>query len=148
MNTQFLSIPLILSQWCSLRPLCFRKGRSTSSYGTSQFESALTPLELKCEYAINPLGIDSAQPRFNWILESSQRGQMQSAYQILVASSEEKLNANISDKCAKPSRESGWDSGKVASDKSVNVPYEGSALTSGEKCSLRLLFAELSSRCR
>ena len=139
MKTQFLSIPLILSQWCSLRPLCFRKGRSTSSYGTSQFESALTPLELKCEYAINPLGIDSAQPRFNWILESSQRGQMQSAYQILVSSSEEKLNANISDK---------WDSGKVASDKSVNVPYEGSALTSGEKCSLRLLFAELSSRCR
>ena len=50
---------------------------------------------------------------------------MQSAYQILVASSEEKLNANIGDK---------WDSGKVASDQSVNVVYEGSALATGEKC--------------
>jgi len=50
---------------------------------------------------------------------------MQSAYQILIASSEEKLNANIGDK---------WDSGKVASEQSVNVSYEGSALTSGEQC--------------
>lgn len=108
MNTQFLvAIPLILSQGC-----------------TSQM-SSITPLELKCEYLKNPLGIDVAQPRFNWVLESSQRGQMQSAYQILVASSEEKLNDNIGDK---------WDSGKVTSDKSVNISYEGSALTSGEKC--------------
>jgi len=50
---------------------------------------------------------------------------MISAYHILVASSEEKLNADMGDK---------WDSGKVVSDKSVNVSYEGSALNSGEKC--------------
>jgi len=44
------------------------------------------------------MGIDVAQPRFSWVLKSSQRGQMQSAYQILVSKSEEKLNANIGDK--------------------------------------------------
>ena len=85
----------------------------------------IVPMELKCEYATDPLGIDVTQPRFSWLLESRQRGQMQSAYQILVASSEEKLQANIGDK---------WDSGKMASDQSVNVPYGGGTLGSGETC--------------
>lgn len=63
----------------------------------------VTPLGLTCEYAVNPLGLDVVKPRFSWILESDERGQMQSAYQILVASSEEKLNADAGDK---------WDSGE------------------------------------
>ncbi len=42
--------------------------------------NTVTPLELKCEYAVDPLGIDVVQPRFSWILESSQRGEMQTAY--------------------------------------------------------------------
>ena len=87
--------------------------------------NTVTPLELKCEYAVNPLGIDVVQPRFSWVLESSQRGEMQTAYQILVASSEEKLKDDIADK---------WDSKKVISDQSVNVAYEGRELASGEKC--------------
>ena len=91
----------------------------------SQTSGALTPSELKCEYAVNPLGVDAAQPRFSWVLRSSRRGQVQSAYQILVAGSEEKLNAGTGDK---------WDSGKVASDRSVNLAYQGSPLASGEKC--------------
>jgi alpha-L-rhamnosidase len=81
--------------------------------------------ELRCEYAKNPLGIDTPQPRFIWILESNQRAQMQSAYHVLVASSAEKLRSDIGDK---------WDSGKVASEESVNVAYQGKALASGEKC--------------
>jgi len=83
------------------------------------------PLELRCEYAVNPLGVDVAQPRLTWLLESDRRGQMQSAYQVLVASSEEKLNAGVGDK---------WDSGKVTSNRSVNGAYEGCPLASGEKC--------------
>lgn len=51
--------------------------------------------ELRCEYAKNPLGIDTPQPRFNWILESNQRAQMQSAYHVLVASSAKKLRSDI-----------------------------------------------------
>ncbi len=61
--------------------------------------------ELRCEYAKNPLGIDTPQPRFSWILESNQRGQMQSAYHVLVASSVEKLRSDIGDK---------WDSAQKA----------------------------------
>ena len=50
---------------------------------------------------------------------------MQPAYHVLVATSEKQLQANGGDK---------WDSGKVKSDQSVNVEYQGKALTSGEKC--------------
>lgn len=81
--------------------------------------------ELRCEYAENPLGVNTDKPRFSWKLQSNQRGQMQIAYQILVSSSQEKLSAGIGDK---------WNSGKVASEKSVNVPYAGSPLSSGEMC--------------
>ena len=81
--------------------------------------------ELRCEYVENPLGVDTVEPRFSWGLESSQRGWMQSAYQILVSSSEEALRADRGDK---------WDSGRVASGKSVNVPYGGGRLSSSERC--------------
>ncbi|MFC1601387.1 family 78 glycoside hydrolase catalytic domain [Candidatus Sumerlaeota bacterium] len=81
--------------------------------------------QLTCEYAINPLGLDAKSPRFGWILEAEERGVVQSAYRVLVASSPEKLNADEGDK---------WDSGKVLSDRSVNIPYEGAALASAEKC--------------
>ena len=86
---------------------------------------AVTPSELWCEYAVDPVGIDVPEPRFSWILSSRQRGQVQSAYRILVAGSEEALNGDVGDK---------WDSGVVASDASVNVPYAGTALASGERC--------------
>jgi alpha-L-rhamnosidase len=80
---------------------------------------------LKCEYAVNPLGIDVAAPRFSWVLGSTRRGQMQSAYRILVASSAQKLAANTGDK---------WDSGKITSAQSVNVVYKGKPLASREIC--------------
>ena len=40
------------------------------------------------------MGLDILNPRFSWVLESNHRGAKQTAYQILVASSTEKLNAN------------------------------------------------------
>ncbi len=85
----------------------------------------ITPTQLTTEYAPNPINIDTPQPRFGWILESDRRNQSQSAYQLLVASSAENLNAGRADK---------WDSGKVTSDRSVNVPYTGSSLASDETC--------------
>jgi len=88
-------------------------------------QASVTTSELTCEYAVDPLGVDAARPRFGWILKSDTRGQIQSAYQILVSSSEEKLLANVGDK---------WDSGKVDSDRSVNVDYRGKPLASREKC--------------
>jgi alpha-L-rhamnosidase len=70
---------------------------------------------------VNPLSIDEVNPRLSWVCKSSQRGQKQSAYRLLVASSREKLNKNVGDL---------WDSGKVESDQSLNVVYSGKALAS------------------
>ncbi len=43
------------------------------------------PANLRCEYLSNPLGIDVKQPRFFWVLDHTERGQKQSAYELLVA---------------------------------------------------------------
>jgi alpha-L-rhamnosidase len=71
------------------------------------------------------LGIDETRPRLSWISESSQRGQKQTAYHLLVASSRDKLDKNIGDL---------WDSGKVKSDQSIHVAYAGKPLESRMRC--------------
>ena len=85
----------------------------------------LKPVALRCEYRSNPLGIDEAQPRLTWRVESGERGQKQTAYQILVASNEKLLRSGTGDL---------WDSGKIASDQSVNVVYSGNPLASRQQC--------------
>jgi len=81
------------------------------------------PTNLLCEYTSNPLGIDVVQPRFSWVCNHSERGQLQSAYQILVGSNRANLDTENGDK---------WDSGKVVSKESINVPYAGNSLESGK----------------
>lgn len=83
---------------------------------------------LRCEHLDNPAGIDAPKPRLSWVLEPtrrSARGQRQTAYQVLVASSTQHLAADIGDL---------WDSGKVRSDQSVLVPYGGRPLVSAQEC--------------
>ena len=79
---------------------------------------------LQIEQKANPLGVDIENPRFSWNMESLQRGAKQSAYQILVASSAEKLKANEADI---------WDSKKIVSDKSIQIYYDGKTLESNRK---------------
>src|SRR5438034_11476738 len=50
--------------------------------------AGLHAASLKCEYLVNPLGIDASSPRLSWMLESDERAQKQSAYQILVSNNE------------------------------------------------------------
>jgi alpha-L-rhamnosidase len=90
-------------------------------------ESELRPVGLKCEYRVDPLGIDERVPRLSWALESEGRGQVQSAYRILVARSEKDLESE---------EDLLWDSGRVESARSVSVEYEGEgeALRSGSRC--------------
>ncbi len=87
--------------------------------------SDVTVTALRCEYRVNPLGIDVTEPRLSWIIESDQRDQKQNAYQILVASSQENLKKGQGDL---------WDSGKVDSDRSAQVVYKGKPLRSRMKC--------------
>ncbi len=76
------------------------------------------PHNLRCEYLENPMGIDVKKPRFSWFLEHSERGQVQTAFQTLLSSDSSFENADI------------WDSGKVISDQSLHVEYEGKPLES------------------
>jgi alpha-L-rhamnosidase len=85
----------------------------------------MTATNLLCEDLQNPLGIDVTLPRLSWINHLPERGGGQSAYQILVASSPAILAQNQGDL---------WNSGKVVSDQSVLVSYDGQTLGSGEAC--------------
>jgi len=85
----------------------------------------LAVVSLHCDYRESPLGVDSESPSLGWIIESSRRGVIQSAYRILVASSLENLDTGNGDL---------WDSGKVISGESVNVTYAGKALESRTRC--------------
>jgi alpha-L-rhamnosidase len=80
---------------------------------------------LKCEYLVDPLGIDAGQPRLNWVLESNRRGETQTAYQIQAATSADLLLSGKTDL---------WDSGKVDSDANSQIVYGGQALVSREDC--------------
>jgi alpha-L-rhamnosidase len=81
--------------------------------------------QLRCEGWENPLGIDAPHPRLSWAIRSDVRGQKQTAYQVLVASSSEKLEKDQGDL---------WDSGKVTSDQSIHVRYAGAVLASRAQC--------------
>lgn len=84
---------------------------------------------LHCEYAEAPTGLDTAVPRLAWRMEASERGQLQSAYQIQVATSPEEL------------LERGGvlsDSGKVASDRTMHVEYGGDPRAAGQICARRV----------
>lgn len=90
-------------------------------------KDALKVDDLRCEYRIDPLGIDNVTPRLSWKLVDAKktRGQKQTAYQVLVASSLEVLDKDKGDL---------WNSGKKAVSESVNNTYEGQALTSSQEC--------------
>jgi len=45
----------------------------------------LQPAELRCEYVVDPPAVDTPKPRLSWVLQSLARGQVQTAYRILVA---------------------------------------------------------------
>ena len=79
------------------------------------------PDHLQCEAMREPLGIDIAHPRLSWQLQDSRRGARQAAYEIRVAGSPEGLAQERADV---------WDSGRVESDQSVNVPYGGPTVES------------------
>ena len=83
------------------------------------------PTTLRCDSLINPLGIDDPHPVFSWQMQSSGAGTRQSAYRVEVTTSG--VNASAV-----------WDSGRVASDKSLNINYAGPALKPETRYSWRV----------
>ena len=90
----------------------------------------MTVTRLRCEYLVNPLGIDVDTPRLSWMLQGTGFGTRQTAYQVQTAGALSAFD------------EGGvlWDSGKVASDQSIQVPYGGRPLASRERVYWRARF--------
>ena len=88
-------------------------------FSLAQAQNKNNIINLRCEMLSNPEGIDVVQPRLSWEIKSDVNDVKQTAYQIVVASTKEKLNANEADL---------WDSGKTTSSQSIHVIYKGKKL--------------------
>jgi len=73
---------------------------------------------LRCEYLVNPIGIDAHRPRLTWIMSDDRRGAAQSAYELIVGADSSKISSGIGDQ---------WTTGKVTSS-AMRVEYNGTPL--------------------
>ncbi len=110
----FITMTAILISGCGLNS---KESQTKEKYFGADY--------LRCENRLNPAGIDVLKPRLSWIVESSQRGQKQKAYRILVASTKENLAKNEADL---------WDSQVVPSARTSQIYYEGKELKSEQDC--------------
>ena len=103
-------------------------GSVLNTLGYDQIQAPVEVSRLRCEYLEKPWGVDVKTPRLSWILtatDSGHRGLRQTAYQILVASTQEKLVEDQGDL---------WDSGRVESDRTLHVQYGGKPLGARQRC--------------
>jgi alpha-L-rhamnosidase len=93
----------------------------------SMASAGIKPVRLTCEYLNNPWVVDKKNPRLSWINipENNENGQIQTAWEIRVAGTLERLLSGKADL---------WNSSKVLSDQSVNIVYSGSELLSRQDC--------------
>lgn len=93
----------------------------------SPAEAKISPTRLRCEYLENPQVVDVLNPRLSWVnmADAGERGQVQTAWEIRVASSKEKLISSNADL---------WNSGKIPSKESNNIRYGGKTLSSRQAC--------------
>src|SRR6516162_7858158 len=85
-------------------------------------EGVLAVKKLRCEYKVDPVGIDVRKPRLSWELESAEKNVLQTSYEVRVAGSEAEL---AKEKVI-------WTSGKQMADASIGVEYAGPATVSGK----------------
>lgn len=75
----------------------------------------MTPVSLKTNGCVDPLGIDTPRPLFRWQLRAQGKNSYQKAYRITVTDDRDKMV---------------WDSGKVCTSRQLQIPYEGESLLS------------------
>lgn len=83
----------------------------------------LNVVKPRVENLSNPIGLDMTRPTFSWQLVSPKRNTVQTAYELIIASTANAIEKGRPD----------WKSGKISSDQSLLVPYTGSELLSGKK---------------
>jgi alpha-L-rhamnosidase len=79
---------------------------------------------LRCEYMVDPIGIETKKPRFSWELDAAYNGVLQRAFRILVADEPailEKNTGNI------------WDTKSIHTSQSIQVDYKGKELVPAKK---------------
>ena len=97
--------------------------RADAADGTA-LSALLPPAALRVEYRSNPVGLDALRPRLSWQVRSDERGAMQAAYQIQVAATVDELGRET---------DQIWDTGRVDSDQSIHVVYEGPDVATGRR---------------
>ena len=78
--------------------------------------------KLRVENLDKPFGIDTAEPRFSWQILSNKQDVRQTAYQIIVNDDKGEV----------------WNTGKVASDQQLWIPYAGKKLQSNTHCTWKV----------
>ena len=91
---------------------------------SNQKQTKFTFNKMLVEYAENPANIDIQNPRFSWIIKSTERNQSQSAHRIFVATDKNLLRVEKADI---------WDSGKISSSETIQHELEKPALQSNQK---------------
>lgn len=117
-NSKYLSALVLFVYLLSIQNLNASETKSKCS---------IYPQQLKCEYLVDPQGIDIEIPRFSWTLtttDDKRFGQKQTAYRIIVSQTENNLNNNMGDM---------WDSGWIQSDQMQLIEYAGKRLSSDRK---------------
>lgn len=82
------------------------------------------PINLRCNYLDNPLGVESRQPVLSWQIKTTKENWLQSAYQILVSTSPDRLTEEGSEI---------WNSGKIMAGESVSIAYGGLRLKARQR---------------
>ena len=116
MNTRKTFLKIVIAIYCFLT-------LPVSLFAKTDFNTDLKIKKMRVEYHENPLGIDVTNPRLSWILEASGENMKQSAYRIIVSTSKEKVQNEIGDS---------WDSGKINSDSTNHVEYNGKPLQANQ----------------
>ena len=86
--------------------------------------AGLNATHLRTEYKTNPV-TDASHPRLSWELESPVRNQVQTAYQVIVASSTDQLTEEKADL---------WNTKKIESNATSQVEYNGTQIRSRMIC--------------
>jgi len=99
----------------------------TTTFLTRAQSNTDLPIDLRCNFWKNPLGIDVANPVLGWTIKAmpQSRAMHQTAYQVLVATSPDLLKNDEGNM---------WNSGKVLSDRMGQIIYSGKPLQSSQKC--------------
>ena len=83
-----------------------------------------SPIHLRTNALVDPLGIDTPHPTFSWMSDAKTPNWLQSGYEILVATDAAHLL---------PGKTDAWDSGRIQSSASLDIPYAGAPLRARQR---------------